>query len=866
MDHSAGLALYRNVAEADPNLVFIADTQGHIVYVNSRWLDYTGFGAEQLSHPRAAPMGIVHPDDLDETWKRWMHSIETGEPYERSYRLRGAADGRYRWFLARALPHRDDAGKIVGWYGVATDVDAQLRATERSRFLSQAALALTSSFDRQRIIEEFLRVAVERFAEGCILALPDASRKLRRVAVAHRDREIEARAREKIARTSVELDSVVARVFDTKRTLLIPDQSDGRHIGWRNAEGVRVSNVFEPTVSVLAVPLLIADRVGGTITFICSASHSTFDEYDAETAEAVAREAVTALEHAAVFARERESTERFRYLAHATDQLFATGDVNENLETLVQALVGYWADWALLFIVEPGGAVRVKSVSYLDPATSFVGELRGQRPLHPAAEREFRELISRHRSRLRADIAPGAMAEIMQPFLVPVVENLKLRSLLIVPLFTTEMDFGAIGVYLSKRNYDEADRELFEELGRRISLALEHASSIERERLLARTLQEVTLPALLPTLPGVVVTTTYEPATTSDAPVGGDWYDAFELPDGRVVLSIGDVSGRGVQASAIMGKVRIAINVIAMSESDPARILDMAEYVLLQRYPDAIVTAFIAVLDPGARRMEYANAGHFYPLLRLWDGTIEPLTASGMPIGLRTVEKSGKPRSRKLEDVAMIAFYTDGVTEATHDIDEGQRRLREALSSEASLFVRSPATLIAASCLPEDLHDDDAAIMIVSFPHSISWSFDAEDARAAQHARGEFLEQLRSEAEPDSDFTAAEIVFGELVGNVVRHAPGSIDVALEWCADGDAVLHVIDRGDGFDFEVPQEVDVLSESGRGLWLCNQFAKAVSVEHLTGYGTHVRIELAVRRKAAALNGGKAKKARKAATGRR
>ncbi|MGH7329274.1 MAG: SpoIIE family protein phosphatase, partial [Polyangiaceae bacterium] len=310
--------------------------------------------------------------------------------------------------------------------------------------------------------------------------------------------------------------------------------------------------------------------------------------------------------------------------------------------------------------------------------------------------------------------------------------------------------------------------------------------------------------------------------------------------------------------------VHIAINVIAMNEHDPARLLDEAEYVLLQHYPDAMVTAFIAILDPGKRRIEYANAGHYYPLLRLWDGSIEPLTAHGMPIGLRGLGKSEPSRSRTLADAAMIVFYTDGVTEATRDIEEGQRRLQAALASEASLYVRSPSTLIAASCLPEDLHDDDAAILVVSFPHSISWSFDAEDARAAQHARGEFLEQLQSEAEPESDLTAAEIVFGELVGNVVRHAPGSIDVTLEWDARGNCILHVIDRGPGFEYVVPEEVDVLSESGRGLWLCKQFAKSMTVERLPGYGLHARVELPVARKPATISAEKTKEGRTAATG--
>ena len=69
--------------------------------------------------------------------------------------------------------------------------------------------------------------------------------------------------------------------------------------------------------------------------------------------------------------------------------------------------------------------------------------------------------------------------------------------------------------------------------------------------------------------------------------VGGDWYDAFDLDDHRVLLTVGDVTGHGLEASIVMGKLRHAINVVAMYEPDPVRILDAAERVLLRRYPAA---------------------------------------------------------------------------------------------------------------------------------------------------------------------------------------------------------------------------------------------------------------------------------------
>lgn len=836
-------SLFHIVVDADPNLVFIAEPSGQIVRVNARWLEYTGVNIDQISAERGAPVDIVHPDDLDMTWSRWKHSLATGEPFEVTYRLRSASDGKYRWFLVRALPYVEN-GERIGWYGVATDVHDQVRSLESSRFLSESASALTSSFDWQKILDAFMQTVKGRFCDGCIVTLLDEKRELRRSTIVHRDPKIEAEAREKSHITPISATSAVTRVFETKQSVFIPDVESPDRDGWRNAEGVEVSRIFEPTYSVLSVPLLIADRVRGALSFVMSRPGMQFDEVHLEVAEAVARQAATAFEHASAFARERETTERFRYLAHATDQLFAPGDLRTNLDTLVKSLVGYWADWSIFYRIEDDGAVRVRSVAYCDPSTAFIEDLRGQRVFHPQAERQFLEIVSKHRSRMRTDVTTESTTEILQPFLRPILERMHVQSLLVIPLYTTESDFGAIGVYLSRRNYGESDRELFEELGRRISLAIEHDQSLGRERRITQTLQEVALPAQLPAIPGIMLSSEYATATTSEAPVGGDWYDAFRLPNGKVVFSIGDVTGNGLHASAVMGKLRQTINSIALFEEDPARIMDAMEYVVLQRYSDAIATAFIAIFDPVTKLLQYANAGHPSPLVRCWDGTVEPLVAHGLPVGLRKLVGASESRSRSLADASLIVFYTDGITEAGHNIEEGERLLYAAVANDAMLYVRDAATLVAASCLPEGPRADDAAILVVTFPRGMAWRFDADNAKSAQHARGEFLERLREEAAPESDFGAAELIFGELVGNVVRHAPGAIDVTLEW-EGSRALLHVIDRGPGFTYAPPPEIDLLREEGRGLWLIHQFAVFTSIENLPGYGTHVTVELPVRR---------------------
>ena len=115
------------------------------------------------------------------------------------------------------------------------------------------------------------------------------------------------------------------------------------------------------------------------------------------------------------------------------------------------------------------------------------------------------------------------------------------------------------------------------------------------------------------------------------------------------------------------------------------------------------------------------------------------------------------------------------------------------------------------------------------------WSFEAADAGRAYGARRDLLAYLQSRAAQGSDLDAAALIFGELVGNVVRHAPGPINVDVYWDADV-AVLRVIDRGPGFDWDGHASLpDRYAESGRGLFIAHSVARNLRVRRLPGSGT-------------------------------
>jgi PAS domain S-box-containing protein len=120
----------RTLSDAVPQLVWMAEPDGHIFWYNQRWYDYTGASPEQMEG--WGWQSVHDPETLPLVVKRWKASLETGEPFEMEFPLKGA-DGVFRWFLTRVNPLRDSDGRLLRWFGTNTDVDGQRRAAEELR-------------------------------------------------------------------------------------------------------------------------------------------------------------------------------------------------------------------------------------------------------------------------------------------------------------------------------------------------------------------------------------------------------------------------------------------------------------------------------------------------------------------------------------------------------------------------------------------------------------------------------------------------------------------------------------------------------------------------------------------------------------
>lgn len=375
-----------------------------------------------------------------------------------------------------------------------------------------------------------------------------------------------------------------------------------------------------------------------------------------------------------------------------------------------------------------------------------------------------------------------------------------------------------IGWVGTATNLDRERRALDE--SRRLATRLRE--QYENEREMATALRAAFLPTfLMPDFDGIQFSAVYRPLTSADQ-VGGDWYDAFVLPDGIIVFTMGDVSGHGMSAAVAMLRVREGLRMAALTEKSPGRALGLQNRMLMLG-GDVFATALVAFVDPRSNRMTAAVAGHPAPVL-IRRGSAETLPVRGIVLGAsdsETFEEFGL----NLEPGDGIAFYTDGLIECDKEPIEGERRLLGALCDARPEDLESMVDRLLARG-----QADDATVVLLSYHlagSAVSWHFRTDNAESAQSARAAFCHHLaRSGVDPDA-VARAELVFGELVGNVVRHAPGPIEINLE-LAGGDAILSVRDRGPGFtSVEHVLPTEPMSEGGRGLFLVEVYAGATPV---------------------------------------
>ena len=411
-----------------------------------------------------------------------------------------------------------------------------------------------------------------------------------------------------------------------------------------------------------------------------------------------------------------------RYLTFFADVGSIFGEAlpyDATLQRICEAAARTVADTATMYLFDDNDELQVVAAAHVLPERSerlrhrtvaLMNDPQGPRVWFEATVRRAKSMLV---PRIDAESvkSAGGSAQYVQFIL-----DTGVRSFIIVPLIAQDEVLGAMALvytgYTDLR-YDSDALELAEDLGRRCGAAIGTAKLHETAMDVSTRFQLAALPKSVPKVPGIEFDSLYEPAS-SEMLVGGDWFDAFELPEDRVGISIGDISGHGVNAAAFTGSLRDALRIAMFMERDLLKVLGAADVLIKQETENGIfATAIIAVVDKRRRTLTCAAAGHPGPLY--WNDrertVTDPFTERGLPLGFRDLCASEQTaQTIALEPGAFAVFFTDGVVEAEHDYLGGQAKLLEAIARRSIREAARPAREIRAFVTPER-HPDDLAIL-----------------------------------------------------------------------------------------------------------------------------------------------------------
>src|SRR5690348_2969911 len=283
-----------------------------------------------------------------------------------------------------------------------------------------------------------------------------------------------------------------------------------------------------------------------------------------------------------------------------------------------------------------------------------------------------------------------------------------IRALMGVPLIASGKVIGVMHVgSLTGREFTSEDVELLQLAADRATTAVA-ALMAQEDNIAAQALQRSLLPTALPAAGGAEMAVRYVPGVGA---VGGDWYDVFTLPGGQLGVVIGDVTGSGLAAAVIMGRMRSALRAYALQTADPAEVLAGLDAKMQHFEPGAVATVAYAVFGPGLDRMRICSAGHHPPVIA---SPGQPAGLADVPPGLLIGAVAGVQRQVATIGISpgtLLCFYTDGLIERRGPtIDDGLDRLCQAVTAEPP--DAACASVMGALVGSEPARDDIALLML----------------------------------------------------------------------------------------------------------------------------------------------------------
>ena len=667
------------IVESSEDAIIAKTLKGVITDWNRGAQKIYGYSAEEVL---GKPIDILVPSDRSNEIPTILERLRRGEVIDHYETVRVAKDGRRLDISLTISPINDSSGNIVGASTIARNI------TERK----QAEEALKES-------EWLYRTVIEQATENIFLVDAETRRIMEsnpafQESLGYTEEELRNMTLYDIVTADRKsIDSNIREILDQKH----------RSVGERKYR-----------------------RKDGSL-IVVEVSASTILRHGKETLCAVA--------HDITERKRREEAQRF--LAEVGATLSSSLDYRTTLASVARLAVPRLADWCAVDIVEEDGSLERLAVEHEDPQkVQLAHKLQERYSPDSEAPQGVMRVVRSGQSEFYPDITDEIIVAAARD-----AEHLRLMreigfvSLIFVPLVARGRTLGVITLVSAEsgRRYGWADLELAEELARHAALAVDNARLYRGHVQVAHTLQEGLLPARLPEVPGVEVGLRYVSAGEVD--VGGDFYDLFDIkradqngssePSSSWGIVIGDVSGKGAEAAAMLAFARYTIRTLATRESCPSTVLSSLNEAMLhqrrERDDHKFCTAVYARLETEGNtahgaRLTVSRGGHPPPFLLRTDGSIYKVGEPGRVIGVfDDVNLTEQEASLALGDALIL--YTDGVVEARSPdgLFFGEERLKAILHSSVALDASTIAGRIEDAVLnfQEQALRDDVAVLVL---------------------------------------------------------------------------------------------------------------------------------------------------------
>jgi GAF domain-containing protein len=469
---------------------------------------------------------------------------------------------------------------------------------------------------------------------------------------------------------------------------------------------------------LVCLPLQAADRPLGVMT-LSFPGHGSIDMAEIEFLTLLADTSAQAVDRLQAQADAADREAKLRFVAAASAELASSLDYETTLQRVAQLAVPGFADWCGIAL-EQDGWLRTVAVAHVDPSKAALAlDLNRRYPPDRDAARGAYAVLRTGQTDLLPEVPDELLvAGAQDEEHLRALRSLGFRSALQVPLKVRDRVLGVITWVTGDegRRFAPDDVAFGEDLARRAAVAIDNAELHTELRTVAVRLQQAILPEQLPSLPGWELAVRYTPAGRTEA--SGDFYEVMPLADGRIVLFVGDVMGRGVEAAAAMAQVRAAVRALVAVDPHPDAVITALDRLFDQFDLEQLVTLVYAVLDPENDQVQVLNAGHPAPLLLHAAGD-----AHQLPSGETLLLGAGGAR----RDVLTASFhpgdtllaFTDGLIERRgEDIDQGMQRLMHALPVIQDRPLGDGLDDLVDEVRGES-RDDDVAVLALRWLHTV---------------------------------------------------------------------------------------------------------------------------------------------------